>query len=178
MIWMSLPTPGQVYRTSNPDAFVHSSSLNHIAPLETIGRLLSQSSGRCFTKSLPLVPAAFNLFTNSRAGTQSSPYLLGGEDSLSHSCSEVTSGWKADLCVGKGSGGVLSYSLLLVKGPAIWGPSCFAAPEMLSFLTRFPGVFRRFYLITGLLMVGILFCLDRVRLLLRIPSFTCKGMVY
>lgn len=101
MIWMSLPPPGQVYSPPNPDAFVHPSSLNHITPLEAVSRLPSQSSERCFTQSLPLVPASFHLFTNSWAGTRSFPSLFGWEGSFSRSCSRVTSALRVIFVLGR-----------------------------------------------------------------------------
>ena len=134
---MSLPPPGQVYSPPNPDAFVHLASLNHITPLEAIG-LLSQSSERCFIQLFPLVPAAFNLFTNSQAGTHSSPSWLGWDASLSHSCSGVTSALKSDLCIGKNSSEILSHAWGKPPG-VIWGLFCFTARKMLSFLKGFPG---------------------------------------
>lgn len=87
--------------------------------LEAIS-LVSQSSERCFMKSLPLVAVFFDLFINSWAGTCSSPSLLLVLFLL----------WDL-LCLERWAlcweGQRWSTLPLMVGGPVIWGPFCFAA---------------------------------------------------
>lgn len=139
MIWMSLSPPGQVYSSQIQEkwinfcfvlfCFANSSVMSHITPLEAIS-LLFQGSERYFIQCLPLVSAAFNLYTNSWVGTHSFPSLLRGEASLSHYCSGASSTLRSDLCVGKGNGEVLSFSWW--KVPLIWGPFCVNKSKIFS----------------------------------------------
>lgn len=159
------PTPGQVYNPLNTDAFVLPFSLNHIICMKVICFLHSQSSEGCviilFWCQLP--PAYLVIHISSPTcfgGILFVPFVL-----WSHLCF-VSWSWYRE-------GQRWNTLLPVVEASLIWSFSFFTL-KMLLFFPRFPWVSRYFYLITGLFINVFLFCLDRMRLPLIIPLFTCK----
>lgn len=86
---------------------------------------LSQSSERCFIQSFHPIPDALNLSSNSRAGTRSSPSVLGREASLFHSHSGATCALRLIFVLGS-----TAVRCCPTHG-VTWGLFCFTAPKIL-----------------------------------------------